>query len=340
MSKLIRQSNFELLRIIAMFMIMTVHADFWLLGAPDRTSFSLSVANSVTRVVIECAAIVGVNVFVLLSGWFSIKPTVKGFAKFMYQIAFYLIGVYIFFILLGYDHVTLKGVATHLLFTQGNWFIKSYICLYLMAPILNAYVDSSSRKQLTLTVFALFTFEFIYGWTGSSLDISNGYSIYSFICLYLLARCVRLYYSSKMTLVSGGGAYLATVLINSIILCYLCSTNAVKLTTYVLSYVNPLVVLGALGIFMFFANLNITGSKCINFISASSFSVYLFHTNHAVFGCAYKNILPSIYHDYNGIICILVMLSVLIAIYIVTIVVDQLRIKSWNYISSNFFKTK
>lgn len=34
-----RQSNIELLRIIAMFLVLVVHADFWSLGGPNAEEF-------------------------------------------------------------------------------------------------------------------------------------------------------------------------------------------------------------------------------------------------------------------------------------------------------------
>ena len=65
-----RLSNIELLRIIAMFMILTVHADYWLLGIPTLEDICISKVSVFTRILIEQLCVVGVNVFVLITGWF------------------------------------------------------------------------------------------------------------------------------------------------------------------------------------------------------------------------------------------------------------------------------
>ena len=84
-----RQTNIELLRILAMFMVLVVHADFVALGEPSWTSI---VGNPVVeggRSLIEIAAKVCVNVFILISGWFGIKPSIRGFLGFTFQCLYF-----------------------------------------------------------------------------------------------------------------------------------------------------------------------------------------------------------------------------------------------------------
>ena len=74
----VRQSNFELLRIIAMFMVLILHADFGALGQPDKAEIMNFPFAATLRVILEMASIVAVNVFVLISGWFGIRHSIKG----------------------------------------------------------------------------------------------------------------------------------------------------------------------------------------------------------------------------------------------------------------------
>ena len=85
----VRESNFELLRIIAMFMVLILHADFQALGAPTRADIISSPITSTLKVFFEMASIVAVNVFILISGWFGIRPSIKGFCKFAFQYLFF-----------------------------------------------------------------------------------------------------------------------------------------------------------------------------------------------------------------------------------------------------------
>lgn len=63
-----RLSNFELLRCLAMFLVLVVHADFFSLGEPSITNFTSISLSDMTRLFIEGVSIVCVNVFVLISG--------------------------------------------------------------------------------------------------------------------------------------------------------------------------------------------------------------------------------------------------------------------------------
>lgn len=95
-----RDSNFELLRIIAMFLVMITHATFLALGVPTYedsinipySSFGIFLSQSFST---AC-----VNIFVLLSGWFGIKVNLKRFSEFIFQVFFFtsiiFIGLYIY----------------------------------------------------------------------------------------------------------------------------------------------------------------------------------------------------------------------------------------------------
>ena len=47
-----RQSNLELLRIVSMMLVLTLHADFWSLGVPSWAEIAGAPAGSLTRICI------------------------------------------------------------------------------------------------------------------------------------------------------------------------------------------------------------------------------------------------------------------------------------------------
>lgn len=70
----VRQSNIELCIIISIIMVMLLHSDFQVFGWPQTindTSFSL--------LALESFCIIGVNVFVLITGYFSTRPKFRSF---------------------------------------------------------------------------------------------------------------------------------------------------------------------------------------------------------------------------------------------------------------------
>lgn len=199
-----RQSNFELLRIVAMFMVLAVHADFWALGAPSAEDFSANPANAWLRTVLESVTIVCVNVFVLISGWFGIRFSMRGLTNFVFQCVYFLFGIYIIMLAFGLVTLSIKGIAGCLCLTSSNWFIRAYAALYILSPVLNSFVDKASKRQFAVVLALFFLFQTIWGWSGAAAFVVNGYSAFSFIGLYLLARYTRLYGLPFVTNCVGG----------------------------------------------------------------------------------------------------------------------------------------
>lgn len=54
--KKVRSSNLESLRLLSMFFVLVVHADFQALGMPDRTEMTILPLFSVFRIIIEAFA--------------------------------------------------------------------------------------------------------------------------------------------------------------------------------------------------------------------------------------------------------------------------------------------
>lgn len=66
-----RASNIEILRIIAMFFILFIHANFWSLGEPTIDEMAANPLATWCRTLFESAGIIAVNCFVFISGWFG-----------------------------------------------------------------------------------------------------------------------------------------------------------------------------------------------------------------------------------------------------------------------------
>jgi surface polysaccharide O-acyltransferase-like enzyme len=84
-----RESNFELLRIISMFLVLVVHADYFSLGAPSLQDCVSNPVQSIFRIGVESISIICVNVFVLISGWFGIRFKWKSICNFLFQVFFF-----------------------------------------------------------------------------------------------------------------------------------------------------------------------------------------------------------------------------------------------------------
>jgi len=190
-----RDSNIELLRVIAMFLVLIVHSDFFSLGAPSKLDIQNNFLDSSLRVFFQSLSIACVDIFVVISGWFGIRPKVKGLLSYIFQCLFFLIGIYAFCLILGIAELSFDGIRGCFAATRLNWFIKAYLLLYIISPILNAFIETASRNQFKWTLNFFYAFQFFYGWIFPSATafIQDGYSTISFIGLYLMARYLRIY---------------------------------------------------------------------------------------------------------------------------------------------------
>lgn len=190
-----RESNYELLRSIAILLVLILHANFFALEGPNVQNIINNPLDSILRIFFQAISIVCVNVFVMISGWFGIRPSRRGFCNLLFQIIFYLSLIYLLLILTGHAILSTSGILDLLLATPSNWFLKAYICLYLFAPVLNSFVEYASQKEFKFFLISFFLFQTTYGWifTKSTDYIQGGYSPLSFMGLYLLARYIRIY---------------------------------------------------------------------------------------------------------------------------------------------------
>lgn len=70
-----RKSNIELLRIISMILIVLNHSNYLIFGSVIGEEIEQDSFRSFGRMLFEQLCIIGVNVFVLISGYFGIRPT-------------------------------------------------------------------------------------------------------------------------------------------------------------------------------------------------------------------------------------------------------------------------
>ena len=132
-----RQANIELLRILAMFMILVIHANMISLPRPSQIDLTEAPSPVIMRYFIESLGIVGVNIFVLISGWFHINTRAKSFMALVFQVITLWGVIYLFLIVCGVAKLTVSGLLEVVFFTRWGWFIKAYIVLMILAPVLN-----------------------------------------------------------------------------------------------------------------------------------------------------------------------------------------------------------
>lgn len=146
MGSKLRESNIELLRIVAMFLVVLSH--FYVHGRwPIVETISF---NNVTIYALDVGEI-GVTAFVLISGYFLIEQSfdLTKLVKLVLQMWFYGIGLLVFAYMFDTRVITSKYFWGSMLpFYSLNWFAKAYLLLYLLFPVLNRFVKYYNQRKL------------------------------------------------------------------------------------------------------------------------------------------------------------------------------------------------
>ncbi len=321
--KLTRQSNMELLRILAMLMVVSLHAStkgfgwiaVWKMHRdPEQWTF---VALS-TMLCIAC-----VNVFVLITGWFGTHFKWKGVWKLVSQTVVVSLCMYAVVWLLGAEmpHTFKEGVEV----MWGYWFVRSYLLLYMLSPLLNSFVEHTNEKQLGGFLLTYYAFFIPMSYIDDNIGI--GYNTMSFIGLYLLARYLRLYGVERLRHVptwlfwAGWGAVVAT----GTLIMTLTAQFASHATTDITAYSCVLVIASAVLLLLAFSRLKIQNerlSRCINWVAAGSFTVYLTHEQ-LFLRKPFANAVKQIIHDVNQpVLCSLAVLGFILAIFAASVCLD------------------
>lgn len=268
----------------------------------------------------------------MISGWFSIKATVKGLSGLLFQVFYFGIGILLFLTLTRQEQFTFGRMYQILLLHKSGWFVMSYLILYLLAPVLNKFSEYASKKEFTTMLAAYLVMLVIWGCLDWSEEIGMGYSALSMVGIYLLARYARKYINIKF----GGRLFLTCWVLNSIFYLIVLKYN---IPIVVKSYDNPFVIIGAFGLFYYFRNLNIRTSKIINYIARSTFAVYLLHIYPEVLDW-FCSICNELYTNSFGVICLLKMGAFLLCIYAVSIILDAPRRILWSCVWRLIGKSK
>ena len=75
----VRDSNFELLRIVAISMVLILHADFFSLEGPSAADIMSDLSGSSMRILIQALTISAVDIFVMISGYYGIQHSKRVF---------------------------------------------------------------------------------------------------------------------------------------------------------------------------------------------------------------------------------------------------------------------
>lgn len=313
-----RCSNIELLRIVLILMIIVLHyfngGMGGLLGNVEKWSLNFYLSHF-----LESLCIIAVNVFVIITGYFSYKKTSIKIAKTLnlYTLSvFYGIIISGIIIFLQKNNLNLSLAKTVATTIFSRWFVVIYCILYLLIPYINKLISNLNKKQLKALIIINSIFFYLWHTFFTNTTIADGgYGIVNFINLYIIGAYIRLYGKESPSRLKSSLIYFGCTLITTLYSFFVGRAWA---------YSTIFNLVSSIAFFELFRGMNIKNSKIINSLASYSFAVYIIHENSFFVKILYRNIFKSdLYWNSNYMILNLIIST--IGIYITCIVIEFVR---------------
>lgn len=330
----------ELLRIIAMALVVVCHTNFWAIGEPSLDMCTNEPIKAFAQYFVESIAVVCVNCFIFISGWFSIKLTKRGFVNLVFQLLFYSTLVYLIFMALGLVRSNIKDFLLHSDFISNFWFIRAYIPLFLLSPIMNLFIEHAGKRTARTTLLAYAFLDIVLGWGIDLLHIGGGYNLFHLCLIYLIARYIRVYGGKWFTLSKWHDLSIYLLIsIGTAVLIFIMAFVSPAVWHHsgrMFLYNSPLVIIASVYLALFFTKLDFK-SKLVNMVGASCFAVFLIHGDSLIASPYVEPLCKNLFFN-NNIFYFSIMITLLIiALFVVAFLVDQVRQWLWRMIQKAFF---
>lgn len=326
-----RETNMDLLRIVGMLMVITIHClSYNLVYNPQINIFNSLIIKFLDILVIPANAI-----FILLSAYYSIdkKFNLKRILNLWGKTIFYSLLIFLLFKIFGLKTNDFQSLFP--VISGQYWFIDAYLIMSFLSPILNIIMNKLNKKQNTfLVIFGIVTLGVIRVLVNPT-GILMG-AMLPFIFLYIIGAYIKKYveirpkelYMTKYILIAVIITLLSIIIysvakrINNDVIIYLLTIifNGIE------EYNSLLGVLMSVYIFMRFRTITIkskTFTKIISFIVPSIFSVYLIHENVNLKKVLWANL--GIMNFANSWFMVPYILLMIISVFITCVIIDLIK---------------
>ena len=189
-----RKSNFELMKIVSMLMIISWH--FLVHGEIIQNSLG---KTNVFLTIIMCFLVVHINSFILITGYFQYNKVFKLSKAIQINNAVWFYKVLITSIFMVASLVVLSKVQIFKTLTPINyydyWFIATYTFLYLASPLLNIIISNTNKLQHRIILFGFFLIVSVLSTITDQTAFGSAYgcSLANFIMLYFIGAYISKY---------------------------------------------------------------------------------------------------------------------------------------------------
>lgn len=312
-----RDSNIELLRIVLILMVITLHYCNSAMGGLLPNTHVLQ--NKIIGNIAESVSIIAVNVFILITGYYSYnKNSVKLKKIINLWMITILYGLVLTIIGLSIEKQYSVAIFIDLIVNSvlNQWFVVIYSILYLTIPFLNKLLDNLNRKQIQ--IFLSINILFFYFWPTFINKVSvndSGYGITNFVTLYIIGFYIRKY-----------GSFVKRKSLNIII--YLLSSFITAVIGFLFgrgyAYNSIFVLIACVEFFEFFKSIHLSTNNFINYLATFTFAIYLIDVNGPFTIFLYRKLFKTPKFWNSNFLIVHIIITVL-GIYIICVVIEALR---------------
>lgn len=286
--------------------------------------------NGIFAFIMTQGSRIGVNIFVLLSGYFSATNVISidKIKKIYIQVWSYSITIAVVLFAFGKISSWKSVIMSALpISTSQYWFATCYVILLLISPALQIFIHNVDRKIYRRILIILFVL-----WSViPSFHIGQpGYSNLGwFIFVYLLAGYIRIYpvkFTDRINVLHGMAAY--GILVVLAVITYVYGYNIPffrENAKYLYAEMNTVTAIAcSVLLFLGFRNLKIRNNPKINKIAGCTFGVYLFHDHPLIRKVIWGDLLGNAKHIDESLFPLRLILSI-IGVFLIGIVLEYCR---------------
>ena len=319
-----RNSSIELVRLLAMFMIVYYHLILFFIEPID--------SNPIYKA-IQIPLHIGVILFVLISGYFGIRPSFRGFFKILCVVAVYYLPLRLWYVY----KMNMGGVAMldsfHVLSKTPYWFVRTYLCLYLISPLLNKCLKDISARERIYFLFAFSVIAVYLGLLQCDISLIDGKNLTNFILIYIIGNTIKIGHDklSQLSNIIFMGFFFFMNIVLVFLFCYFYNTRiSVFIWNWSFPYYSPFLFISSILFFIPFTRFTINSSR-INYLAASAFSIYIIHHQPVVMDLILHPIAHSVYMRTAGnvTICILMIGLLALLVLFISVLIDKLLTPLW-----------
>lgn len=352
-NNLIRNSSIELLKVVAIFLIIISHIipynykNFGLEYIDIR--LATKNINVLAFQLIRYLGQIGNVIFIIASSWFLVEKNKINIKKIFLIIlnCFSISMICLLMIkLLGYEldsKVILKQFFPVMF--SNNWFIGCYIMLYLLSPFINIILNNLPEKKMKTIVYFLICFNMLQFFKQNNYIYNY---LFGFISIYFVISYLKKYKIDKLNNIKKN---IITLLFSiSLLFVFVIVLNIFGLKInflynkmqYFTNIKNPFVFFISLSVFNLFRKIKLN-NKFINYISSLTLLIYLIHDNYLIRELIRKDFFNFIYSTFEYKNILLICLISSIATFIISICISvlyKMTIEKIYYNVINIFNKK